>query len=178
MASLTGYRVANPMLLTEADLPATDRPRYRPVACAAALFAADCLAIATAVGCTALITRQFGLLGNWGNPLIPPDLVVLFAAIIGYLAIHGRYSERIAFWNELRLVVCGSFWAIVMGAALGVLAVIWGISVFDNSYRQVWVGRTADKIIAGEVFPREALNASFTELEATRAADSCRSTHS
>lgn len=122
MASLTGYRVANRMLLTDADLRATDAPRYRPVACAVALFAADCLAIATAVGCTALITRQFGLLGSRGNPLIPPDLAVMFGAIVFYLAIHGRYGERITFWHELRLLVCGSFCAIVMAAALGMLA--------------------------------------------------------
>jgi Undecaprenyl-phosphate galactose phosphotransferase WbaP len=122
LASLTGYRVANRMLLTDADLRAAVGPRYRPVACAMALFVADCLAVATVAGCSVLIARQFGLPENQGNPLIPPDLAVLFAAIIGYLGIHGRYGERITFWNELRLVVCGSFCAIVMGAALGVLA--------------------------------------------------------
>jgi undecaprenyl-phosphate galactose phosphotransferase len=110
------------MLLTNADLRTTDGPRYRPAVCTVALFGADCLAIAMAITCTALVARQFGLLGNRGNPLISPDLVLLFGAIIGYLAIQGRYSERITFWNELRLLVCGSFCAIGIGVALGVLA--------------------------------------------------------
>lgn len=61
-------------------------------------------------------------------------------------------------------------------AALGVLAVIWGLSVFQSSYQQGWVGRTADKIIAGEIFRPEALHASLMKLAATRSADQCRPT--
>jgi Undecaprenyl-phosphate galactose phosphotransferase WbaP len=122
LASLTDSGVANRMLLTNVEPRAIGGPRYRPVVCTVTLLAADCLATAMAVSCTALIMRQFGLLGSQGNPVIPPDLAVLLGAIIGYLAINGRYNERTIFWNELRLLVCGSFCAIMMGAALGILA--------------------------------------------------------
>jgi Undecaprenyl-phosphate galactose phosphotransferase WbaP len=121
LASLTDSGVANRMLLTNVEPRAIGGPRYRPVVCTVTLLAADCLATAIAVSCTALIMRQFGLLGSRGNPVIPPDLAVLLGAIIGYLAINGRYNQRTIFWNELRLLVCGSFCAIMMGAALGIL---------------------------------------------------------
>jgi undecaprenyl-phosphate galactose phosphotransferase len=110
------------MLLPEADLRAADGTRYRPTVCTVALFAADLLAITMAAICTTLLTRHFGLLANEAGPLISPDLSVLFGAIIFYLAIQGRYGSRTTFWSELRPLVCGSFCAIVMEAALGVLA--------------------------------------------------------
>lgn len=110
------------MLLASAGSRATGGPRYRPIVCTVTLLAADCLAAVMAVSCTTLVMRQFGLPGIQGNSLISPDLAVLLGAIIFYLAINGRYNERITFWNELRLLVCGSFCAIVMGVALGMLA--------------------------------------------------------
>jgi Undecaprenyl-phosphate galactose phosphotransferase WbaP len=122
LASLTDSGVANRLLLTNVEPRAIGGPRYRPVVCTVTLLAADCLATAMAGSCTALIMRQFGLLGSQGNPVIAPDLAVLLGAIIGYLAINGRYNQRTIFWNELRLLVCGSFCAIMMGAALGILA--------------------------------------------------------
>lgn len=122
MSSSTSYRVADRMLLPDADLRVADGPRHRPIVCTVALFAADLLAIAMAASCTTLLTRQFGLLGNAGGPLISPDLSVLFGAVILYLTIQGRYGSRTTFWNDLRSLVCGSFCAILMETALDVLA--------------------------------------------------------
>jgi undecaprenyl-phosphate galactose phosphotransferase len=39
------------------------------------------------------------------------DVAILFGATVTYLAIKGRYSERIPFWAELQLIFGASFWA-------------------------------------------------------------------
>jgi Undecaprenyl-phosphate galactose phosphotransferase WbaP len=119
LASLTSYRLTNRMPLVHADLRTTNKPRYRPVVCALLLLGADCLAIAVAFSCAALVTRESGLPSALG---VSPDLVMLTLAMIGYLAVQGRYSERITFWSELRLIVCASFCAIGTEAALGLIA--------------------------------------------------------
>ncbi len=41
------------------------------------------------------------------------DVALLFAATITYLAFKGRYSERIPFWAEMKLIFCSSFWAVL-----------------------------------------------------------------
>jgi Undecaprenyl-phosphate galactose phosphotransferase WbaP len=122
VSSLTSYRMTSRLPLARADLRTTGGPRYWPVVCTVALFAADCLAIAVALWCTAFVAHQFVSPGARGEPLISPDLVMLSVAMLGYLAIRGRYSERITFWNEQRLIVWGSVCAIGMEAALGLTA--------------------------------------------------------
>jgi Undecaprenyl-phosphate galactose phosphotransferase WbaP len=122
LASLTSYRFTNRMPLAHADLRAINQARYRPAVCALALFGADCLAIAAAFWCAALVARGTGSPGAWSEPLISPDLGLLSLAIIFYLAVQGRYSERITFWSELRPVVCGSCCAIGTEVALGLIA--------------------------------------------------------
>lgn len=122
MASLTSYRFTSRMSLASTGPRTAGKPRYRPVVSAMVLFGADCLAVAVAFWCTALATREFGLLVAHGAPPVSLGLAMMSAAIIGYLAIQGRYSERITFWNELRLIVCGTFCAIGVEAILGLLA--------------------------------------------------------
>jgi undecaprenyl-phosphate galactose phosphotransferase len=46
-----------------------------------------------------------------GGPSGLHDVAILFGATVTYLAIKGRYSERIPFWAELQLIVGASFWA-------------------------------------------------------------------
>jgi Undecaprenyl-phosphate galactose phosphotransferase WbaP len=63
-----------------------------------------------------------------GGLSAPTDLAALFVAIIVYLGMRGRYSERIPFWTETRLVVSASLCAIGMEAVLGLPAK----DVFDS----------------------------------------------
>jgi Undecaprenyl-phosphate galactose phosphotransferase WbaP len=122
LASLTSYRLANRVVLSSADLRTTAEPRYRPVVCALTLFGADCVSIVFSLWCMAVVRRAFGLPGIAGDPLVSPELIMLFGALVFYLAMQGRFGGRIGFWNELRLIVCGSCCAIGMEAALGLLA--------------------------------------------------------
>lgn len=122
MASLTSYRFTSRISLAPTDPRTTDEPRYRPVISTIGLLTGDCLAIGVAAWCQALATRQFGLLSPGGEPPISPGLALLAGAVVGYLAIQGRYSERITFWNELRLVLCGTLCAIGVETVLGLMA--------------------------------------------------------
>ena len=110
------------MVLPSTDLRATAEPRYRPVVCAVTLFAADCVSVASSLWCMVLVKREFGLPVIAVDRLVSPELAMLFAGLICYLAIHGRYGAKIIFWNELRVVVCACGCAIGMEAALGLLA--------------------------------------------------------
>jgi undecaprenyl-phosphate galactose phosphotransferase len=103
--------------------PETGWSGYRPVTCAAVLFAADCLAMVATViivsWCAALFWPRLDL-------LLPADgtsgrlgLVALFAAMLFYFAVKGRYREPIPFWTETRLVVCTSLWAFGGAAVFG-----------------------------------------------------------
>jgi Undecaprenyl-phosphate galactose phosphotransferase WbaP len=122
LASLTSYRFTSRISLAPADPRIKDAPRYRPVISAMVLLAADCLAIAVAVWCQTHVTREIGSLPLGGDRPISPGLALLSAAVIANLAIQGRYGERITFWSELRLVVCGTLFAIGIEAILGLLA--------------------------------------------------------
>jgi undecaprenyl-phosphate galactose phosphotransferase len=108
------------------------------VLAACALLAADATAILAAVAGARLIAGMpagprpglppgppGGLFGGAaGLDLAPglaivPDLAIVFAAIIAWLAARGRYGERIPFWSEARLVVCASLCAIAAVVVLG-----------------------------------------------------------
>jgi undecaprenyl-phosphate galactose phosphotransferase len=98
---------------------------YGPVTCAVVLFMADCLAMAATVmivsWCTALLWPRLGVLLPSGGMPTRPDLVALFAAILLYFAVKGRYREPIPFWTETRLVVCTCLWAVAAEMAFGLL---------------------------------------------------------
>jgi Undecaprenyl-phosphate galactose phosphotransferase WbaP len=121
LASLTSDQPTSSLLMAYANSGTREGLRYRPVVCSVVLFGADCLAVAMAVWCVALFRREFSLPGSLSDLMISPDLAMLFVAVIAYLAAHGRYSERVTFWNELRLVVSGTFCAIGLEAVLGLL---------------------------------------------------------
>jgi undecaprenyl-phosphate galactose phosphotransferase len=85
--------------------------RHAPAFCACILLAADVLAFTSAglVGLAAVHHADPGSAhaAAWALP-IPA------ASLLCYLALHGRYSERIPFWSEFRLTVSTS----CLGAAL------------------------------------------------------------
>lgn len=90
------------------------------------LLAADGLAVLAAGALALWLTHGLSL---WTGRMIEPemrlmafDLAVPIVGIVAYLAIRGRYSERIPFWNEARLVVSTCLYAIAISAVLGVLA--------------------------------------------------------
>jgi UDP-galactose-lipid carrier transferase len=47
------------------------------------------------------------------------DVAILFAATVTYLAIKGRYNERIPFWAEVQSMFGASFWAVLAEALVG-----------------------------------------------------------
>ena len=122
MTSLASYPLDDSVKLAPADRRSEAQPRYRAAICATILFAADGLAIGAALSCAGLAARLLGLQNGLGGLTSAPDLVVLSAAAIAYLAVHGRHCRRIAFWNEARLIVCAGLWAIALEAGLGLLA--------------------------------------------------------
>ena len=50
------------------------------------------------------------------------DVAILFGATVTYLAIKGRYSDRIPFWSEVQLIFGASFWAVLAEALVGGLS--------------------------------------------------------
>lgn len=90
-------------------------PAYRPAVAACVLFAVDVAAMLTATACgeelvgrvPALIPTLYDGGQGKGDPTV--DLAIVFAAILTYLAVKGRYSNRTPFWSEMRFVVCASF---------------------------------------------------------------------
>lgn len=47
------------------------------------------------------------------------DVAILFGATVTYLAIKGRYTDRIPFWAEVQLMFGASFWAFLAEALVG-----------------------------------------------------------
>jgi len=109
---------------TSPEATATDATSYRPRLCAAVLLSTDSL---TAVALSALCLQLYRLFLG-ALPAFPPrrstsmDLVLLFAGVIAYLALKGRYHQRIPFWTETRLVTGASLGAIGLECAATLLA--------------------------------------------------------
>lgn len=106
MTTLTRPQLAAAVMQTWDAGSGTGWSSYRPFACASALLAADCLAMAATVivisWCTAV---RWPPLASGSVP-IWLHLVALFTLITLYLGVKGRYHEPIPFWTETRLVVC------------------------------------------------------------------------
>jgi undecaprenyl-phosphate galactose phosphotransferase len=84
------------------------------------ILAADILAIGLAA--VLVLTGIDSLIGGSkpvGGTSGLHDVGILFGAIVTYLAIKGRYSERIPFWAEIQLLFGASFWAVVAEALVG-----------------------------------------------------------
>jgi Undecaprenyl-phosphate galactose phosphotransferase WbaP len=116
MTTLTRPRFAPSLMQTPTAKSEAGWSSYRPVTCAVVLFAADCLAMAATViivsWCTALFWPRLDVLLPSGSMSGRLGLVALFAAMLFYFAVKGRYREPIPFWTETRMVVCTSLWAI------------------------------------------------------------------
>jgi UDP-galactose-lipid carrier transferase len=102
-----------------------ERParRISPITCAASILAADILAIGLAamlVMCGAdLLIGNPGLAVMAGGSSGFHDVAILFVATVTYLAVKGRYSERIPFWAEGQLIFGASFWAVLAEGLVG-----------------------------------------------------------
>ena len=126
MTSLSRRPVASATTWAQAQVVGVSRVGYQPLICTLALIGADVAAIYVAV-----VLAWSGMELVWGGPssFPPPDgalarrgLLVVFAAIVVYLAVKERYRERIPFWTETRLVVCATLCAVGAVAVLGLLA--------------------------------------------------------
>jgi undecaprenyl-phosphate galactose phosphotransferase len=96
---------------------------YRPVICACALIGADFLALAAVVAATLLFRRLGGHsdVVSLSSRSASLDFGVLFSGVIVYVGIRGRYSQRIPFWDELRVLTFASLCAATALVALGAL---------------------------------------------------------
>jgi UDP-galactose-lipid carrier transferase len=87
----------------------------------ASILTADLLAIGLAamlvLGCVDVLTG--GARGFSGNTSGLHDVAILFGATVAYLAVKGRYSDRIPFWAEVQLMFGASFWAVAAEALVG-----------------------------------------------------------
>jgi UDP-galactose-lipid carrier transferase len=80
-------------------------------------FFAIGLAAALVLGCVDLLIG--GKMSLAGGTSGLHDVAILFGATVTYLAIKGRYSERIPFWAEVQVMFGASFWAIMAEALVG-----------------------------------------------------------
>jgi Undecaprenyl-phosphate galactose phosphotransferase WbaP len=108
------------MAAVRQDAPARPAPSVSPITCMISILAADVFAIGLAA---ALVLGGIDAVG--GRMMLASgisglhDVAILFAATVAYLAIKGRYSERIPFWAEMQLVFGASFWAVLAEALVG-----------------------------------------------------------
>lgn len=99
--------------------------RHTPARCAIALVAADILAFVFAVSVAAMATQvvqPLGWLAGGSGTAHLDELTILFVATALYLAINGRYSERVPFWTETKVIFCASFWAGLAEIAVATLS--------------------------------------------------------
>ncbi len=89
------------------------------------LFGADCIAITLA---GLVVFHLSKLASGWCCGVTPldkqtlvVDLAAPFAGILAFLIGRGRYTDRISFWNEMRIVVCVAVCAVGIEGALGFL---------------------------------------------------------
>ena len=125
MTSLIGHELASPARAA-ADSCVGDQPRYRPFYCAVALFAADGLAAVSAT-LPVLWCRQIFQQAGWRFAQPAPmsrlhDIAVLLGVMFVYFAMKGRYSKRLPFWSEGRLVVKAALGAIMLEILFGILS--------------------------------------------------------
>ncbi len=118
MSMIIGDHSATAAVPAASLAPAIRRQEMQQGLCSLTLLAAEIAASGMAVLLAAAIANA--VLGgippsSRGTRFpVPFDLVALFAAIIGYLMFKGRYSQRIPFWTEARLVVSATLWALAI----------------------------------------------------------------
>ncbi len=118
MAVIIGDHPATAAASAASLAPAIRRQDYQPALCSLTLLAGEIAASVVAVLLSAALMNAI-----WGSMAlsypnsgasVPLDLIALFAAIIGYLTFKGRYSQRIPFWTETRLIVSTTLWALAI----------------------------------------------------------------
>ena len=125
MAVPKSHDVAVAMAAVGPDIRTTESRRVSPITCAFAIVAADILAIGLAtmvvLGGADLLLGNARLAAVTGALSGFHDVAILFGATVAYLAIKGRYSERIPFWSEMQLIFGASFWAVLAETMVGCL---------------------------------------------------------
>jgi Undecaprenyl-phosphate galactose phosphotransferase WbaP len=117
---LRNHSLADGLTLPSIDTSQRPLVGHWPGVCGLALVIADCIAMLVAIY-IALSLLPF-VAGASRTPLVQNDgFAMLYVAIVAYLALKGRYTERIPFWNEMQLVVCTSLTASACALALGAI---------------------------------------------------------
>jgi Undecaprenyl-phosphate galactose phosphotransferase WbaP len=102
-----------------------DRSRFASSSCTLSLLCADFIAIITSVAlvawCRGLIYGEFTIQTLPGGLPALREIAVLFVVLIGYLAVQGRYSNRIPFWTEAKVVFCASACAVAAELTVALL---------------------------------------------------------
>jgi undecaprenyl-phosphate galactose phosphotransferase len=114
--------------------------------CALALLIGDGVAFVAAGGTTLLIRIVCG--GQTVAPVYPAAVgpaAVLFVALAGCLALKGRYSDRIPFWSELR---------VLLSAALLTASAVLAVAEVSEGVRGFWAA-----MVTLLLFPAPALAA-------------------
>ena len=107
---LRNHSLADGLSLPSIDTSQRPLVGHWPGVCGLALVIADCIAMLVAIY-IAMSLLPF-VAGGSRTPLVQNDgFAMLYVAIVAYLALKGRYTERIPFWNEMQLVVCTSLTA-------------------------------------------------------------------
>ncbi len=122
MAIPEGHPVVEVLAAVRSDYTSANVKQNSLASCAVAILSADVVS----VGLTGLIvTAASGVFKLLGFPDIAAasdwytHVAILFAATTFYLAINGRYSERIPFWAETKLIFCASCWAVLAEILVG-----------------------------------------------------------
>jgi Undecaprenyl-phosphate galactose phosphotransferase WbaP len=122
---LKSQQVLEDLALTQSGVLASDRPRSSPISCTVSLFAADSIAIILSVivvaCCGAFLSSALAMQAQPDGVWALRDVLILYVVTTGYLAFKGRYSERIPFWTEMKLILSTTFWAISAEVVLGAL---------------------------------------------------------
>jgi Undecaprenyl-phosphate galactose phosphotransferase WbaP len=119
------HQILERVSLAQTAIIPTHKHRNAPIACAVALVCADCVAILVStllVGWVgAFLWSALSIPAAPGIPPVLREVAVLFAVIVAYLATKGRYTTRIPFWTEMKLVVCAGLCAAATQIVLGLL---------------------------------------------------------
>lgn len=125
MTSLEMRQGSELVALKQAPAPFTGRSWMVSATCTAVLLASDCLAAAGAIVLDlaghAVLSASLAPLAPRGSAATLAHVAILFGLIFAYLALKGRYTERMPFWTEAYLVLRASFVAIGIETTLRVL---------------------------------------------------------
>lgn len=118
---LIDEQVADDFPIQHLDLVRKSATGHSPALCGAALIVADGAAILlAAVVSTYFLSYVATSYQGWTIDLA--DFAMLSVGLGICLAVKGRYSERIPFWTEARLVICASLTVLAIAVGLGIVS--------------------------------------------------------